>query len=64
MFPGFDKDKKLPYSQEVYFEFNGNIYKTTYYVCRGYGDSVSITSEGSVQVRKGQEDERSISKKS
>jgi len=64
MWKGYDPNKQPPYSQEVYFKLNGKVYRQTYYVCRGYGGSVSITSDGLEIVKSGQEDERSISKKS
>ena len=45
MFPGYDPDRKPPYSQVVYLEIKGKKYVTTYYVCNGYGGSLSITSD-------------------
>ena len=59
MLEGFDPDRKPPYSYEVYFKRNGNIYKTVYYVCRGYGDSVSISSGASTIVQEGEINEKS-----
>jgi len=65
MFQGYNLDRQPPYSQEVYFELNGIAYMITYYVCKGYGDSVSITSSGlELSNKEGQKYERSVSEKS
>tara|TARA_R110001592_G_scaffold299150_1_gene570048 strand:+ start:738 stop:938 length:201 start_codon:yes stop_codon:yes gene_type:complete len=64
MFPGYDPNRKPPYSYEVYFKRDGNIYKTIYYVCRGYGDSVSISSGVSTIVKEGEIDEKSNDRQS
>jgi len=59
MFKGYDPDRKPPYSYDVYFERNDKIYKTTYYVCRGYGDSISISSGASTIVTEEEINEKS-----
>ena len=58
MFEGYDEDRKPPYSQDVYFETKGKIYKVTYYVCRGYGGSISITSSPSILITSEKENEK------
>ena len=57
MFPGYDPDRTRPYTQEVYSEKNGKTYVTTYYVCNGYGGSISI-SYGNSRLVSEDEDEK------
>jgi hypothetical protein len=64
MFEGYDPERKPPYLHEFYFERNGNLYKTIYYVCRGYGDSISISSSTSIIVKKEDKNEKSDYRKS
>ena len=40
----YDPERKPPYTHVVFYSVNSQIMKTTYYVCRGYGDSISISS--------------------
>ena len=42
MFPGYDPDRRRPYTQEVYKTLDGKKYVVTYYVSNGYGGSISI----------------------
>ena len=56
---GYDPERYPPYSYEVYFERNGNLYKTICYVCKGYGDSVSISCGSSSIVSKEEQNEKS-----
>ena len=44
MYQGFDINRKPPYEQKIVYEVDGKKYQTTYYVSRGYGDSLHITS--------------------
>jgi len=44
MFKGYDPERRPPYTHIVYYVIGERIVKTTYTVCRGYGDSLSITS--------------------
>ena len=59
MFEGYDPERKPPYLHEFYFERNGNLYKTIYYVCKGYGDSVSITCGAPTIASKEEQNEKS-----
>tara|TARA_Y100000593_G_C4306486_1_gene336028 strand:- start:1800 stop:2006 length:207 start_codon:yes stop_codon:yes gene_type:complete len=58
MFDGYSPDRRPPYSQVVYYVYNGKKYKRTYYVCNGYGGSISISSSSLVLV--GNADEENI----
>ena len=42
-FPGFDPDRRPPYTQDVYEEIDGKTYVTTYIVSNGYGGSLSVS---------------------
>ena len=64
MFEGYDHERKPPYCQEVYFEHDGKFYKTTYYVCNGYGGSVSITQGKLILVTPEEKNEKSNVRKS
>tara|TARA_B100000900_G_scaffold356102_1_gene325685 strand:- start:2844 stop:3005 length:162 start_codon:yes stop_codon:yes gene_type:complete len=44
MFPGYDPERKPPYTHVVRYLYNGQIHETTYIVSRGYADSVTVTS--------------------
>ena len=44
LFPGYDPERRPPYTQEVIYERNGKIYRAMYYVSNGYGGSISVSS--------------------
>ena len=48
MFKGFDSEKSPPYQQIIYYVVGEKVYKTTYYVSKGYADSISISSSSEV----------------
>jgi hypothetical protein len=59
MFPGYDPERRPPYSQKVTREINGKKYVVTYYVSNGYGGSISI-STGPLEIFDEDVDEKDI----
>tara|TARA_A100001011_G_C13672336_1_gene580126 strand:+ start:303 stop:491 length:189 start_codon:yes stop_codon:yes gene_type:complete len=44
MFKGYDPNRKPPYQHVIYYIMGEKVLKTTYTVCRGYADSISVSS--------------------
>lgn len=57
MFPGYDPEKKPPYTQDVYEVIKGVTYLVRYTVSNGYGGSISISSTTCRVVEEGLADE-------
>lgn len=60
MFPGYDPEKKPPYTQLVYEEIDGVRYVTKYIVSNGYGGSISISHSTRKLLEEGSGDEEEV----